>query len=225
GETQQAEGEEPAEGESQQAEGEEPAEGESQQAEGEEPAEGESQQAEGEEPAEGESQQAEAEVDVDVDEVESEELAAEVDDAAQETEQTTEEMAAEGEQTTEEAVAQTEEAAPEEEQVAMTETTAETGALMVGDLTGQDVFNEAGEDLGDLERIIRLDGQTWAVISAGGFLGIGDKDIPVELDRLSITEEGIIVQGLTEEQIEAAQDVDLEGAEELPADAELQTAN
>ena len=82
---------------------------------------------------------------------------------------------------------------------------------------------DIGRQEGKLEKV-ELNGRTWAVISAGGFLGIGDKEVPIELSRLSFGEDGIVVEGLTEEQIDAAKDVDLEGAEELPADAKLETA-
>ena len=54
-------------------------------------------------------------------------------------------------------------------------------------LTGNDVVNSAGEDLGDIEAImvdVERGRLAYAVLSFGGFLGIGDQHHPVPWSSL-----------------------------------------
>jgi sporulation protein YlmC with PRC-barrel domain len=58
-------------------------------------------------------------------------------------------------------------------------------------LMGLDVYNEANEKLGDVNEII-LDKSgkvTAVVIGVGGFLGMGEHDIAVSMDKLKFVEE------------------------------------
>jgi uncharacterized protein YrrD len=59
-------------------------------------------------------------------------------------------------------------------------------------LTGDNVVNAAGEDLGRIQDIM-LDTPTgrvaYAVLSFGGFLGMGDKLFAIPWDQLSLDEE------------------------------------
>ena len=60
-------------------------------------------------------------------------------------------------------------------------------------LIGLDVYNEANEKLGDInELIIDKDGKINAVvIGVGGFLGMGEHDIAVTIDKLKFVEEAV----------------------------------
>ena len=56
-------------------------------------------------------------------------------------------------------------------------------------LTGNDVFNPAGEDLGDVKEIMldtRSGRVAYAVLSFGGFLGMGDKLFAVPWSALKL---------------------------------------
>ena len=57
-------------------------------------------------------------------------------------------------------------------------------------LMGLDVYNEANEKLGDInELILDKDGKINAVvIGVGGFLGMGEHDIAVSMDKLKFVE-------------------------------------
>ena len=57
-------------------------------------------------------------------------------------------------------------------------------------LMGLDVYNEANEKLGDInELILDKDGRiNAAVIGVGGFLGMGEHDIAVSMDKLKFVE-------------------------------------
>ena len=60
-------------------------------------------------------------------------------------------------------------------------------------LMGLDVYNEANEKLGDInELILDKNGKVNAVvIGVGGFLGIGEHDIAVSMDKLKFMEEPV----------------------------------
>ena len=60
-------------------------------------------------------------------------------------------------------------------------------------LMGLDVYNEANEKLGDInELILDKDGRVNAVvIGVGGFLGMGEHDIAVSMDKLKFMEEPV----------------------------------
>jgi sporulation protein YlmC with PRC-barrel domain len=79
-------------------------------------------------------------------------------------------------------------------------TTATAGSKMMlknnwraSKLMGLDVYNEANEKLGDInELILDKDGKINAVvIGVGGFLGMGEHDIAVSMDKLKFMEEPV----------------------------------
>jgi sporulation protein YlmC with PRC-barrel domain len=76
-----------------------------------------------------------------------------------------------------------------------------TGYLELGDMH---VVNPAGEKVGEVEEVLMdTSGNVVAVVvEAGGFLGIGDHDVIVQLDQLRL-ENKRLVTTLTKEQVEA----------------------
>lgn len=76
------------------------------------------------------------------------------------------------------------------------------------DLIGKDVVNTAGEDIGEIKDLVISDDKAvQAVISVGGFLGIGDKDVAVPLEDLQVGEdEAVLTTGLTKEDLENMKD-------------------
>ena len=67
------------------------------------------------------------------------------------------------------------------------------GKWRASKLMGLDVYNEANEKLGDVkELILDKDGKVHAVvIGVGGFLGMGEHDIAVSMDKLKFIEEPV----------------------------------
>lgn len=67
------------------------------------------------------------------------------------------------------------------------------GKWRASKLMGLDVYNEANEKLGDVnELILDKDGKVDAVvIGVGGFLGMGEHDIAVTMDKLKFVEEPV----------------------------------
>lgn len=75
-------------------------------------------------------------------------------------------------------------------------------------LIGNDVYNEDGEDLGDVKEIMldmRSGRVSYAVLSFGGFLGMGEKLFAVPWDALKLdTENKRFTLNVNKEQLEGA---------------------
>lgn len=83
-----------------------------------------------------------------------------------------------------------------------------TAALSAGTLTGDPVKNPEGDDLGKVEEIM-IDLESgriiYVVVSAGGFLGLGDKFFAVPWSLLQVdTEDEAVVIDLDKETLEEA---------------------
>jgi PRC-barrel domain len=56
--------------------------------------------------------------------------------------------------------------------------------LTVSQLNRLNLYNAQGNELGDVERVVEgPDGKQYVVIGAGGFVGIGEKHVPIPLER------------------------------------------
>lgn len=67
--------------------------------------------------------------------------------------------------------------------------------MRADEIVGRDIVNLRGEDVGDVEHIVRArDGEDlFAVVSVGGFLGIGDKDVVVPFSELRMGEDDMLL--------------------------------
>ncbi|MEW5421312.1 PRC-barrel domain-containing protein [Amorphus sp. 3PC139-8] len=80
---------------------------------------------------------------------------------------------------------------------------------LASDLTGQPVQNSEGDDLADIDDfVIGPDGKiSHVIVSFGGFLGLGDKEVmlPWEQMDISMDEDGdeVVTLAMTQEQIES----------------------
>ncbi|WP_075219543.1 PRC-barrel domain-containing protein [Acuticoccus yangtzensis] len=81
---------------------------------------------------------------------------------------------------------------------AMSATTATASALPLTELEGVDAVNSAGEKIGDVDEVVieNATGETYIVISVGGFLGIGDKDLAFPVS--DVTMDGDVVRVATD---------------------------
>jgi len=81
-------------------------------------------------------------------------------------------------------------------------------ALSASTLTGDPVKNLAGEDLGKLEELmidLSSGRVAYAVLSFGGFLGMGDKLFAIPLEALRVdTENEVIILNVNKEMLESA---------------------
>lgn len=86
---------------------------------------------------------------------------------------------------------------------APTEADAGIGVASVDSLMGKNVLDRNGEKLGDVEDVILgADGQAQKVVlSRGGFLGLGEKQIAIDFDQIQIRpdDNNLHVSGLTQD--------------------------
>jgi sporulation protein YlmC with PRC-barrel domain len=61
--------------------------------------------------------------------------------------------------------------------------------MRAGDLIGADVTNSTGESVGEIKDLVIGSDQkvTGAIVSVGGFLGVGDKLVSIALSDIQVT--------------------------------------
>ncbi|UWR33995.1 PRC-barrel domain-containing protein [Sulfitobacter sp. W027] len=75
--------------------------------------------------------------------------------------------------------------------------------LTAEELTGRSVATETGEDVGEID-FIGVRGDTIvAIIGVGGFLGMGENEVAIPVEKLILREDEVIVPGVTEERLES----------------------
>jgi sporulation protein YlmC with PRC-barrel domain len=79
-------------------------------------------------------------------------------------------------------------------------------SVRASEIIGSDVENRQGEDLGEISDLA-IDPQSgrvaFAILSSGGILGIGDKQIPVPMKALSFREDKVVIN-ISKEKLEKA---------------------
>lgn len=99
------------------------------------------------------------------------------------------------------------------------------GQETVSEIVGTQVLTESGEDIGEIDAIVMAEGETKAIVGVGGFLGIAEHDVLIEIDQFSmIDENSVMIQRATEEELKAMPDVDLSDYEEVEGDLTLEQA-
>ncbi|MFC4173449.1 PRC-barrel domain-containing protein, partial [Microvirga sp. GCM10011540] len=85
----------------------------------------------------------------------------------------------------------------------------------VSDLEDMDVYSLRGQQVGEVKRVVRRigDNQGYIVLEHGGFLGLGEKEVPLPMSRISVVGNRLVVAGMTEEEIEAIRDWDFNARE------------
>jgi len=75
--------------------------------------------------------------------------------------------------------------------------------LNVEDLVGRSVSTESGEDVGEVD-FIGVRGQTLvAIVGVGGFLGMGENEVAVPVEKLILRRDELIVPQFTQSQLES----------------------
>lgn len=95
------------------------------------------------------------------------------------------------------------------------------GMMTVADLMEREVRGADGESLGYPEAVIEMNGQPNIIVADGGFLGLGETEVPVPLSRVSMQDGYLLLQQMTEEEIEDASDFEYDANLELPGDHQL----
>jgi hypothetical protein len=97
--------------------------------------------------------------------------------------------------------------------------------MTVGEFLGLDVVSsETGEDVGEIDYVIRGASEPEAVIGIGGFLGLGEYTVALPLSDFSYdAEDRTLMVNRTQEELEAMPEFDESGVEGLEDDVELST--
>lgn len=74
-------------------------------------------------------------------------------------------------------------------------------------LTSADVYSSTGENIGSVNDVVVNGQDVFAILEVGGFLGLGDDEVPVPLNQLQVNGDNIVVP-FTEEQLEAMPEYD-----------------
>jgi sporulation protein YlmC with PRC-barrel domain len=80
------------------------------------------------------------------------------------------------------------------------------GGITAEELIGRNVVNRNGENVGEVESLVvqPKKNEVHAVISVGGFLGMGDRDVAIPLKDLEIGEDNVtLMSQQTKEDLEA----------------------
>lgn len=105
---------------------------------------------------------------------------------------------------------------------------ASTSSWSAEELAGTPVVNSADEEIGEIEAIVRdsQSSELYAVVAVGGYLGIGDKEVPVPLSDLEAAsdaegEERKARIAATKEELEAMPEFDESMYQEVPAEEQV----
>jgi ribosomal 30S subunit maturation factor RimM len=85
----------------------------------------------------------------------------------------------------------------------------------VSALEDMDVYSVRGQQIGEVKRVVRGLGnnQSYIVLEHGGFLGLGEKEVPIPLNRVFMMGDRLVAAGMTEAEVDAMQDWDFNSRE------------
>ena len=71
---------------------------------------------------------------------------------------------------------------------------------------GQPVYNDKDEKVGTIEDIIIAPdkGISYAIVGAGGFLGLGTHDVAVPVSKFKLVDKKLVLAGATKESLKAS---------------------
>ena len=95
----------------------------------------------------------------------------------------------------------------------------EASTLNIADLEGMDVVNARDEELGTVDRVVKNGNDTYVIIAHGGwFFGLNDKEVAFPVNAVAVSEDQLLLKGLSEEQIQAMPDYDYDSEVALTND-------
>ena len=84
--------------------------------------------------------------------------------------------------------------------------TVATGWSAKKQILGKDVYNDAGDKVGEINDLIVTPSKalSYAIVGVGGFLGVGEHEIAVPVGKLKQEKGKIVLRGATKEALKAA---------------------
>jgi sporulation protein YlmC with PRC-barrel domain len=92
----------------------------------------------------------------------------------------------------------------------------QTRAWKISELEDKDVYNARGEKIGEVKRVVYSLGdknKRFVILEHGGFLGLGEKEVPLPAQRVFMRGDRLVVQGMTEAEVKAMPDWDMNSRE------------
>ncbi|AJE47734.1 PRC-barrel domain-containing protein [Celeribacter indicus] len=94
--------------------------------------------------------------------------------------------------------------------------------VTIADIIGMNVLSEDGSDIGEIDAIVEDNGTAKAVVGMGGFLGIGEHDVLIDISALQAVDDStVMVEGQSEAELEAMPDVDVDSYTEIDGEMTL----
>ncbi len=106
--------------------------------------------------------------------------------------------------------------------------TSQLAPMRVDQLTGKSVINDTGDEVGKVKDIVRdkTSGQVAAVVGIGGFLGIGEHDVTISLQDLSMRGDRLQAPaGTTKDKLEKMPQYDDSKYEKVSGDQKITVGN
>jgi hypothetical protein len=75
--------------------------------------------------------------------------------------------------------------------------------LRAEELVGRSIATETGEDVGEIDFIGKRGDTLVAIVGVGGFLGMGENEVAIPVEKLILHEDEVVVPGVTEERLES----------------------
>ncbi len=84
-------------------------------------------------------------------------------------------------------------------------TEAISGWSVKDNIMGKSVYNEKDEKIGDISDVVlSSDGQAaYFIVGAGGFLGVGARDVAIPYDKITQSKDKLVLPGYTKDQLKA----------------------
>lgn len=142
-------------------------------------------------------------------------------EAVEDTAEATGEAIEDGANATEDAATNTAEAlTPDADAEANAEAgaTASAEGVTAGTLIGTQVAAASGEEIGEIDDVVRENGETMVVIGVGGFLGLGEHRVALPISDLDWQGENVTAIGYTQQQLESMEEFNSETAIRLEAE-------
>ena len=97
-----------------------------------------------------------------------------------------------------------------------------TRAFTAGELDGMSIVDDRGEELGEVERVVRNGPDSYLILERGGwFFGLNGKEVAFPTAEIGVRDDAIVLRGMSEAQIEAMPDYDANGEVDLGVDEEV----
>ncbi len=88
--------------------------------------------------------------------------------------------------------------------------------MRVADIVDQPVIGENGDEVGEVADIALMNDKVVAILEVGGFLGLGEHEVAMPLENMTMREDAFYLPTMTQEELEALPEYDFRQVTALP---------